>query len=91
VCYFGFDFSMMIPFGEGIASGALSFFTNVANPAAADADWTVVSPPEVRGRSVYALLTGGVEGTDYQLRWTATDTAGGVWPRTALVLCAETS
>ena len=91
VCYFGFDFSPMIPYGEGIVSGTLAFFTNVANPVAADADWTVISPPEVRGRAIYALLTGGVVGTDYQLRWSATDTAGSVWPRTALVLCALTS
>jgi hypothetical protein len=36
-------------------------------------------------------LTGGVSGTDYQIKWTATDSAGNVWPRTALVLCADTS
>lgn len=90
LCYFGLDFSPVIPYGEGIASVALAIFTNVASPQPADADWTK-GTPMVRGRSVYALLTGGVAGTDYQLRWTATDTAGSVWPRMALILCAETS
>jgi hypothetical protein len=45
----------------------------------------------VRGRALYAMLAGGVAGTDYQLKWTALDTAGRTWPRTALVLCADTS
>ena len=33
----------------------------------------------------------GVDGKDYQLRWSATDTSGNVFPRTALLLCAQTS
>jgi hypothetical protein len=45
----------------------------------------------VRGRALYAMLAGGVAGTDYQLKFTAVDTAGNTWPRTALVLCADTS
>ena len=90
LCYFGFDFSAIIPYGVGIVAGSLSIFTNVAVPAPADADWTA-GAVQVRGRSIYALLTGGVVGTDYQLRWSATDTMGAVWPRMALILCAETS
>jgi hypothetical protein len=89
-CPFGLDFSFLIPPGIGIASGALSIFTNTVPIASADADWTV-GPVTVQGRTLYAVLTGGVEGKDYQLRWTATDTQGNVWPRTTLVLCAETS
>ena len=89
-CDFGFDFSMVVPFGVGLTGGSLSIFTNLAVPVAADADW-VKGPVAVRGRAVYALLSGGVGGTDYQLRWTVTDTAGNVWPRTALVLCGPTS
>jgi hypothetical protein len=90
LCYFGMDFSFVVPYGVGIASGALSIFTNANPPVAADADWTA-QPVEVQGRAIYALLTGGVTGTDYQLRFTATDSMGSVWPRTALILCAETS
>ena len=90
VCFFGLDFSYLIPPGVGIASGSLSIFTNTVAPVAADADWTK-GPIQIYGRSLYASLGGGVEGTDYQLRWLATDTDGNVWPRTALVLCAQTS
>jgi hypothetical protein len=90
MCYFGLDFSFVIPYGVGIVSGVLNIFTNANPPAPADADWTK-TPVVVQGRAVYALLTGGVTGTDYQLRWTATDSMGSVWPRTALILCAETS
>jgi hypothetical protein len=89
-CYFGLDLSFVIPYGVGIASASLSIFTNANPPVAADSDWTA-GAVVVQGRSIYALLTGGVIGTDYQLRWTATDTMGSVWPRTALILCAQTS
>ena len=89
LCYFGLDFSFVIPYGVGIVSGVLNIFVNASPPVPADADWTA-QPVVVQGRSIYALLTGGVLGTDYQLRWTATDSVGGVWPRTALILCAET-
>ena len=87
---FGLDLSAIIPVGVGIKSGTLSIQTNTANPANADADWTI-GPVGVRGRAIYANLSGGVSGTDYQLQWTAYDTAGNTWRRTALVLCAETS
>lgn len=85
----GLDFSYVIPPGVGINAGTLKVFTNVANPAAST-DFTV-GEVTVLGRSLYASLSGGVDGTDYQLRWTATDTDGNVWPRTALLLCAQTS
>ena len=48
----------------------------------------------VQGRLLYATVTAipvGPDGVDYGLIWTATDTDGNVWPRTALVLCAYTS
>ena len=45
----------------------------------------------VEGRAVYARLQGGVAGQDYQLRWVIGDTAGNIWTRTALLLCAPTS
>jgi hypothetical protein len=89
-CSFGVDFSFVIPFGVGISSGSLAIFTNLATPVPADADW-VKGPVMVQGRAIYALLSGGVAGTDYQLVWTATDTQGNIWPRTTLCLCAETS
>ena len=74
----------------GIVTGALAILTNGANPADASADWTI-GPVIVHGRALYAMLSGGVAGTDYQLKWTAVDTAGNTWLRTALVLCAATS
>ena len=89
-CNFGLDYSAVVPPGVGLASGALEIFTNTVAPQPADADWTV-GPVVVRGRALYALLTGGLDGVDYQLRWVATDTNGNIWPRTVLVLCADTS
>lgn len=89
-CNFGLDFSFVIPPGVGISSGSVNIFTNTATPAAADSDWTK-GPVSVRGRAIYATLAGGIEGKDYQIRWTAIDTQGNSWPRTTLVLCAQTS
>ena len=85
----GMDFSFLVPPGVGLASGALTVWNNVASPVEVT-DFTI-GPVSVRGRAVYATLSGGVAGRDYQLRWVATDTAGNVWPRTALLLCAQTS
>jgi hypothetical protein len=85
----GIDFSFVIPPGVGISSGALAIFTNSAAPVSSS-DFTI-GPVTVQGRVIYASLSGGVAGTDYQLRWSAADTSGNVWPRTALLLCALTS
>lgn len=52
---------------------------------------TQVWEVNVRGRVLYATLRGGQSGTDYQITWTAHDTDGNVWPRTALCLCSLTS
>lgn len=89
-CAFGLDYSFLLPVGVGIEQGTVQVLTNTAAPADASGDWTI-GAVQVRGRAIYATLAGGVAGTDYQLRWTATDTAGNVWPRTTLVLCADTS
>ena len=89
-CNFGLDLSLIVPPGVGITSGKLDIFTNTYPFSAADADW-VKGDVTVNGRTVYAQLSGGVEGQDYQLRWTATDSNGNVWPRVTLVLCAQTS
>ena len=88
-CLIGMDFSFVIPPGVGIASGRLDIFNNDA--AAEDSTDFHVGQVTVLGRVLYARLTGGVDGTDYQLRWTATDTNGNIFPRTALLLCAQTS
>lgn len=85
----GMDFSYLVPPGVGIESAALQVFTNTVAPALSS-DFTV-GTVGWRGRTLYARLSGGVDGTDYQVRWTATDTNGNIWPRTALMLCAETS
>lgn len=89
-CNFGLDFSPVIPPGVGISTASLAIFTNKVPPLSADSDW-VKGAVNISGRIVYANLAGGLDGTDYQLRWTATDTDGNVWPRTTLILCASTS
>jgi hypothetical protein len=89
-CSFGVDFSFIVPPGVTLQGGSLQILTNSAAPTDASADWTI-GPVTVRGRALYAMLSGGVAGTDYQLKWTAKDTAGNTWPRTTLVLCADTS
>lgn len=86
---YGMDFSYVIPLGVGITSGTLLIQTNVVPPGATT-DWTI-GAVTVRGRALYANLSGGVAGTDYILTWTAMDTAGNIWPRAALALCAATS
>ena len=89
-CSFGIDYSFVIPVGAGIESGTLNIFRNDAVQTPASGDWTI-GAVTVRGRALYAMLTGGVAGTDYQLKWTAVDSQGNTWPRTTLVLCADTS
>jgi hypothetical protein len=86
---YGYDFSPIIPPGVGIASGSLTIWNHVAQPTQST-DFTI-GPVSVRGRACYASVSGGVEGKDYQLRWSAVDTDGNIWPRTGLVLCAQTS
>ena len=86
---FGMDFSYVLPRGTGIASGALSIYTNAATPAVST-DFTI-GPVSIEDRTLYADLSGGVDGRDYQLRWQATDTDGYIWTRTGLILCAVTS
>ena len=89
-CYFGCDYSMIIPLGVGIDSGEVHLWTNTVAPVLADIDWTI-GPVLIEGRTVYAQLSGGIDGTDYQVRWSVTDTDGNVWPRTVLQLVSETS
>ena len=89
-CLFGMNFDYVIPPGVGIVSAALAINYNRVPPTDASADWKV-GALQVRDKTVYATLSGGVDGTDYQLVWTATDTDSNVWPRVGLVLCAATS
>lgn len=87
----GMDFSYVIPPGVGITSGTVALFTNVATPAAST-DMTL-GAVTVRGRTLYAQITAlaAALGNDYQVRWQATDSQGNIWPRTGLLLCAQTS
>ena len=87
---YGYDFSPIIPPGIGIASGSVAIWTNTVAPALAPTDFTI-GPVFILGRTIYAMVTGGIEGRDYQVRWQVTDSAGNIWNRTALVLCAQTS
>jgi hypothetical protein len=84
------DFSFVLPPGVGITAGSLEQWTNTPGNVQQTSDLTL-GAVEVRGRAVYAQVTGGIEGTDYQLRWQITDTAGNTWERTGLILCAQTS
>lgn len=90
VCKFALDYSFLIPPGVGLVSGEVEIWTNTPGDVQPSHDWTI-GPVEIEGRTVHAELTGGTEGTDYQIRWTVRDTRGNVWPRTVLVLCAQTS
>lgn len=89
-CTYGMDFSFIVPPGVGLASGTLAVWKNIVPPVDDSTNWTI-GAVSVLGRVLYADLTGGVEGTDYQIRWVVTDTDGNIWPRTALQLCAQTS
>lgn len=86
---YGMDFSYLIPPGVGIKAASLAVYLNTVAPVPTN-DFTVGAVSAV-GRIAYARLAGGVDGTDYQIRWQATDTDNNIWNRTALVLCAETS
>ena len=89
-CRFGMDYSFLLPPGVGIASASVEVWTNTPGDVQLSQDWTI-GMVQWQGRTVYADLTGGIEGTDYQVRWQVTDTDGNVWPRTGLILCAQTS
>ena len=86
---YGLDFSMLIPMGVGIATASLEIVTNT-NPVESQSNWTQ-GTVAIGGRQVYCLCSGGIEGTDYQFRWSAMDTLGNIWNRTVLCLCAQTS
>lgn len=87
----GMDFSPLIPPGVGIASHAINVLINSIPPAPiTSADFTF-GDGGIEGRIVWQFMQGGVPGRDYQIHWEATDTNGNIWPRTALLLCADTS
>lgn len=90
-CVMGMDFSYVIPPGVGITAGTLAFLSNTVPPAPTAA--LTAGPVSVQGRALYATVSAseGAAGNDFRLQWTATDTEGNTWPRTALVLCAPTS
>jgi hypothetical protein len=85
----GLDFSHLLPPGVGISTCTVAAFTNTSPPVASS-DF-IFGTVTARGRNVWCTISGGVAGTDYQIRWNATGTDGNVWPRTTLLLCALTS
>jgi hypothetical protein len=105
VSVFGMDYSFILPKGVGITRGTLEIWTNSNPPYPADQDWDFFPNPAtrqgweqgllavvlVRDRTLYCKLGGGVDGVDYLFVWTAYDTEGNVWPRSAAVLVADTS
>ena len=86
------SFEPVIPPGVGIKSASLQAFLNTSPPEPANGQMST-TPVTVQGRIVYARVQASIEaaGTDFQLLWTVIDTAGNIWPRTALVLCARTA
>jgi hypothetical protein len=80
----GIDMSLVIPAGIGIQDALFEVLTN-------SADFAVSPDPSIEERSVYVTMAGGVSGTDYQLKWTVSDSQGFLWHRTGLLLCALTS
>jgi hypothetical protein len=90
-CTFGFDFSFLVPVGVGLLNPSVAIWTNTPGDVQPSSDWIIEDGPEIEGRTVYAKLSGGVEGTDYQIRWQVDDTEGNTWPRTGLILCAQTA
>ena len=87
--YVGMDFSNCIPPGVTLTAASLSIVTNT-NPAHATTDFQQ-QPCEVASRQAWCFITGGAEGTDYQLRWQVSDSHGHTWNRAATMLCAEQS
>ena len=93
VAVFGMDFSTIIPPGVGIQAATIDVFTNTNPPVEADQLHVERGTVSWIGRTVYATIKAhpAATGIDYQILWTAVDTDGNTWPRTALVLCAPTS
>ena len=85
------DYSNVIPPGVGIDIGECGAWTNNANPV--PTTLLTVGDVSIVGRTLIAFIesSNAAEGIDFQIRWIAFDSEGGVWPRTALVLCAQTS
>lgn len=86
---FALNYDAVLPRLAVIKSGTVQVRTNTATPAD-DGSWTV-GAVTIRGRALYADLSGGKAGTDYLLTWTATDDANNVWPRTAACLVTATT
>lgn len=84
------DFSLLLPMGVGIGQADLKIFNNTFLSPDVSVDW-IIDPVTISGRQVWTRLQGGVDGQDYQLRWSVTDTDGQVFPKTALVLCSQTN
>lgn len=89
---FGMDFSSVIPPGVGIDFGECAVVQNT-QPVQDASTMITVGTVQVVGRTLIAFIESNqnAEGRDFQVRWIAFDSEGGVWPRTALVLCAQTS
>lgn len=86
---YGMDFSYLIPPDVWITDAGIAIFLNTVDPTPSD-DFAI-GPVGWQRRVVYARLTGGIGGTDYQLAWTIRDSTGSVLTRTAMVLCGDTS
>ena len=88
--YLGMDFSPILPPGVILESASVTILTNT-NPATPGGGGWTLQPPVILGRQAWVQATGGTEGVDYQIRFSAQDSRGNTWNRTALLLCAQSS
>ena len=85
----GMDLTPILPPGVIITSATLTILKNT-NPTQPTTDFTQ-GPTTINGRQAWANIVGGTPGTDYQFRWSLTDSQSNIWQRTALGLCATSS
>lgn len=83
------DYAAVLPAGRGLSGCTVTGYLN-QNPPVPTSD-LIFGTPLVRGRLAWCSVSGGVAGTDYQVAFSAADTAGNTWPRRVLWLCADTS
>ena len=91
----GIDFATVLAPGAALRDPDLAFWINwPGDVVPADADWEIdpLVGVQVAGRRrLLTRISGGVSGIDYQLRWSASDTLGNFWTRTALLLVGDTA
>lgn len=89
ICVVSLDFTPALAVGETVVSATAAVFTNTSPPVAST-DIAVLGM-SVSGNVAAARISGGVAGTDYLVKITATTSQSNVLPRAAQLLCGVTS